>query len=79
MTDTPGHPGEVPVQRTLGDGTQPDNHSSIPERDPLEMALPRPSQGLAYGETPLDKPRSFRDDNTGASVGDLSDSRSARR
>lgn len=62
MTDTPGHPGEVPVQRTLGDGTQPDNHSSIPERDPLEMAQPRPSQGLAYGETPLDKPRSFRDD-----------------
>jgi len=59
MTDTPGH-RRGHVQDTPGDGN-PNNlthHHHTPVVQP-----PRPTNGLAYGETPLDKPRSFRDDN----------------
>ena len=59
MTDTPGTPGENPCRTHLA------RHHNPRQPDPStirSMTRARPSQGLAYGETPLDKPRSFRDD-----------------
>ena len=61
MTDTPGTPGETPCKRTPGDGT---TNPTTTHDQPTRRSRPSApfEVGLASGETPLDKPRSFRDD-----------------
>ena len=63
MTDTPGTPGETPASAHLV--TAPHNRHIQPRATPTAGSTTSRAlhNGLASGETPLDKPRSFRDDN----------------